>query len=160
APDVGRELPRREDADAAGERAARGRVGRSLRGRSCRTDRPQRRRHPYGRAPNWKAERSPTEPPVCGRHAEGKGGPHRRRPRQHPEQGGTGEAHHPHGPQPPGRAPGHEGPRAHVQRARRGPLARTLPDVCLSYTQKNTFETGTELLAMTLAHVSWLEEDG
>ncbi|CAM9566377.1 unnamed protein product, partial [Ectocarpus sp. 13 AM-2016] len=39
-------------------------------------------------------------------------------------------------------------------------LARTLPDVCLSYTQKNTFETGTELLAMALAHVSWLEEDG
>ncbi|CAM9569282.1 unnamed protein product [Laminaria digitata] len=39
-------------------------------------------------------------------------------------------------------------------------LARTLPDVCLSYTQKNTFETGTELLAMALAHVAWLKEGG
>lgn len=39
-------------------------------------------------------------------------------------------------------------------------LARTLPEVCLSYTQKNTFETGTELLAMALAHVSWLKDEG
>lgn len=39
-------------------------------------------------------------------------------------------------------------------------LARTLPEVCLSYTQKNTFETGTELLAMGLAHVSWLKDEG
>eukprot|EP00904_Undaria_pinnatifida_P008418 jgi/Undpi1/4706/HiC_scaffold_18.g08059.m1 len=39
-------------------------------------------------------------------------------------------------------------------------LARTLPDVCLSYAQKNTFETGTELLAMALAHVAWLRDGG
>eukprot|EP00903_Cladosiphon_okamuranus_P011333 g10683.t1 len=39
-------------------------------------------------------------------------------------------------------------------------LARALPDVCLSYTQKNVFETGTELLAMALAHVVWLKDEG
>lgn len=37
-------------------------------------------------------------------------------------------------------------------------LVRVLPRVCLSYTQKNTFETGTELLAMALEHVSWLKD--
>ena len=39
-------------------------------------------------------------------------------------------------------------------------LARTIPKVCLSYTQKNAFETGTELLAIALAHVSWLKDGG
>lgn len=39
-------------------------------------------------------------------------------------------------------------------------LVRMLPRVCLSYTQKNTFETGTELLAMALEHVSWLKDGG
>lgn len=37
-------------------------------------------------------------------------------------------------------------------------LVRMLPRVCLLYTQKNTFETGTELLAMSLEHVSWLKD--
>lgn len=39
-------------------------------------------------------------------------------------------------------------------------LARTLPDVCLTYAQKNAFETGAELLAMALAHVKWLRDEG